>query len=103
DAFLPGASAGAPPDTSFTGGQDWGFPPLHPESDRRNGYSYLRGCLGHVFRHAGVVRIDHVMGLHRMFFVPRGMDPSRGVYVRYHPEEVYAILSLESFRHDLGV
>jgi 4-alpha-glucanotransferase len=98
-AFVLGASAGSPPDMFFSRGQDWGFPPAHPEGDRVNGYRYFRSCIEHLFRHAAVARIDHVMGLHRMFVVPGGMSPADGAYVRYRAEELYAILALESHRH----
>jgi 4-alpha-glucanotransferase len=98
DAFALAASAGAPPDPFFTGGQDWGFPPLHPERIREQGYAYPIACLRHLLEHAGVLRIDHVMGLHRLYWVPHGLDPRSGAYVRYRPEEWYAILALEAHR-----
>jgi 4-alpha-glucanotransferase len=98
--FARGASAGAPPDPFFTKGQNWGFPPLHPESGRRQGYRYLIECLRHHLRYAGVLRIDHVMGLHRLYWIPGGMAAHKGVYVRYPWEELYAILSVESHRHE---
>jgi 4-alpha-glucanotransferase len=87
----------------FSHGQDWGFPPAHPEGDRSNGYRYFRAVIGHLFRHAAVARIDHVMGLNRMFVVPRGMQPTEGAYVRYRPHELYAIIALESHRHETVV
>jgi 4-alpha-glucanotransferase len=99
DVFAAGASAGAPPDAFFTKGQDWGFPPLRPERLRERGYDYLIASLRHHLRHAGVLRLDHVMQLHRLFWVPRGLGPSGGVYVRYPHEELYAVLALESHRH----
>jgi 4-alpha-glucanotransferase len=99
DLFVLDVSAGAPPDDFFTKGQDWGFPPLHPVRNREEGFRYFRECLRHQFRHAGILRIDHVMGLHRFFCVPRGMTAREGTYVRYPAEEMYAILSLESHRH----
>lgn len=99
-AFALDAAAGAPPDPFFTGGQDWGFHPLHPERIRQQGYRYVIACLRHLLRHAGVLRIDHVMSLHRLYWVPRGLDAAHGVYVRYRPEEFYAILALESGRGD---
>jgi 4-alpha-glucanotransferase len=108
--FTGGVSAGAPPDPVFTGGQDWGFPPLHPEKVRAQGYRYVREYLGHHLRYAGMLRLDHVMGLHRLYWVPRGLPPTEGVYVRYRPEELYSIMALESHRHrsvivgeDLGI
>jgi 4-alpha-glucanotransferase len=97
--FARGASAGAPPDAFFTKGQSWGFPPLSPERLREQGYSYLIDSLRHHLEHAGILRIDHVMQLHRLFWVPQGMEAKDGVYVRYPAEELYAILSLESHRH----
>ena len=99
DVFAAGASAGAPPDAFFTRGQDWGFPPLRPDRLRERGYDYLIASLRHHLRHAGVLRLDHVMQLHRLFWVPRGLGPAGGVYVRYPHEELYAVLSLESHRH----
>jgi 4-alpha-glucanotransferase len=98
DIFGLGASAGAPPDAVFTAGQDWRFPPLHPEKIREQGYGYVIGYLRHHLRHAGLLRLDHVMGLHRLFWIPPGIEASQGVYVRYHAEELYAILALESHR-----
>lgn len=99
DLFAEGASAGAPPDTFFTKGQEWGFPPLQPERLRERGYDYLIDCLRHHLEHAGILRLDHVMQLHRLFWVPRGMGAAAGVYVRYPAEELYAVLSVESHRH----
>ena len=99
DSFAVGVSAGAPPDSFFTLGQDWGFPPLHPENLRAQGYRYLRDVLAHHFQYAGVLRIDHLMGLHRFYWVPRELGATKGVYVRYPAEELYAVFSLESNRN----
>ncbi|MEA2601951.1 MAG: 4-alpha-glucanotransferase [Acidobacteriota bacterium] len=99
DLFALEASAGAPPDTLFTKGQNWGFPPLQPERLRERGYDHLIDCLRHHLEHSGLLRIDHVMQLHRLFWIPRGMETSAGVYVTYPAEELYAVLSLESHRH----
>lgn len=98
-SFALGVSAGAPPDVFFTKGQEWGFPPLHPEQIRTDGYRYLRDCLRHQLHYAGMLRIDHMMGLHRFFWVPQGLGPRQGVYVRYPADELYAVYSLESHRH----
>jgi 4-alpha-glucanotransferase len=97
--FALDASAGAPPDAVFIRGQDWGFPPLHPEGIREQGYKYVIAYLRHHLEHGGILRIDHVMGLHRLFWIPNGLESSDGVYVRYHADELYAILALESHRY----
>lgn len=97
--FATAASAGAPPDAFFTRGQDWGFPPLNPERLRESGYAYLAACLRHHLEQAGLLRIDHVMQLHRLFWLPEGMGAADGVYVTYPAEELYALLCLESHRH----
>jgi len=97
--FALEASGGAPPDDFFTTGQDWGFPPLQPDAIRAEGYRYIIACLRHHLRHAGLLRIDHVMGVHRLFWIPREFGAADGVYVRYRAEELYAILTLESQRH----
>ncbi len=99
DVFIPDVSIGAPPDVVFTRGQDWESPTLHPEKIREQGYQYTIAYLRHHLRHAGILRVDHLMGLHRLFCIPKGMEASQGVYLRYRPEEFYAILSLESHRH----
>jgi 4-alpha-glucanotransferase len=96
--FALGAAAGAPPDAFFSGGQDWGFPPPHPDGIREDGYRYLRECLRHVLSRAGVLRVDHIMGFHRLFWIAEGLDPGQGVYVRYRPDEMYAVLLVEAHR-----
>jgi len=102
-SFVLDASGGAPPDPMFTSGQDWGVSPLHPEQSRRNGYRYVLAYLRHHMHHAGAVRIDHVMGLHRLFWIPKGMGAADGVYVRTPAHELYAIVCLESHRHRCAV
>ncbi|HUH13812.1 MAG TPA: 4-alpha-glucanotransferase [Longimicrobiales bacterium] len=99
ELFVEGASVGAPPDALFSGGQDWGFPPLHPQRMREGGYRYLRACVANHMRYSGFLRLDHVMALHRLYWVPPGCSARDGVYVRYPAEELYALLSLESHRH----
>jgi len=101
--FALEASGGAPPDNFFTKGQNWGFPPLQPEGLRQQGYRYYIACLRHHLQYAGMLRIDHVMGLHRKFWIPRGFGPSEAVYVHYPAHEFYAILSLESHRHQAQI
>ncbi len=101
--FADGAKTGAPPDSVFTTGQNWGFAPLHPERIRESGYEYVIAYLRHHLRHASLLRIDHVMGLHRLFWIPDVPGLHEGVYVRNHPDEMYAILSLESHRHRASI
>ncbi len=103
ELFVLGTRAGAPPDMFFTGGQDWGFPPLHPERLRAAGYAYFVAALRHPMRRAALLRVDHVMGLHRLFWLPPGLDARDGVYVRYPAEELYAVVTLESVRTGCGV
>lgn len=97
--FLTDLAAGAPPDALFLGGQNWGLPPLSPEALRRDRYRYFIRCVRHHMRVAGMLRIDHVMGLFRLYCVPAGRPATDGVYLRYHPEELLAILTLESRRN----
>jgi 4-alpha-glucanotransferase len=97
--FVQEISAGAPPDVVFTRGQVWDFPPLHPDKIREQGYRYTIAYLRHNLKHAGILRIDHIMGLHRLFCIPNGMEASEGAYIRYRNEELYAILTLESHRN----
>lgn len=97
--FARGPSFGAPPDPLFAGGQDWSAPPPHPEAARQDRYSYFRASLGHQMAQATAVRLDHVMGLHRLFWIPRGGAAADGAYVHYPAEELYAIVCLESHRH----
>jgi 4-alpha-glucanotransferase len=99
ETFIPDTATGAPPDVVFTRGQNWRSPPLHPEKIREQGYRYVIDCLRHHLQFAGILRVDHVMGLHRLFCIPQGMEGDKGVYVHYRAEELYAILSLESHRH----
>ncbi|HWB67405.1 MAG TPA: 4-alpha-glucanotransferase [Mycobacteriales bacterium] len=97
ESFAP-AEVGAPPDDFFAGGQAWGFPPLHPGRMRARRYGYLIDCLRHTFRHARVARIDHILGLHRQYWVPAGTDATGGAYVTYPADELRAIVRLEAAR-----
>ena len=98
ELFALSASGGAPPDGLFVKGQNWGFPPFNPEAVRRQGYRYYIDCVRHHMALASMLRIDHVMGLHRAFWVPEGFSAADGLYVHHPAEEYYAILSLESHR-----
>jgi 4-alpha-glucanotransferase len=96
--FAATANAGAPPDTFFVGGQDWGFPPQLPRAAQASGHDYFRRAIAHHLRHATLLRIDHVMGLRRLYWVPHGAAPTQGTYVDYPAEELFAIVTLESHR-----
>jgi 4-alpha-glucanotransferase len=97
--FALATSGGAPPDPVFTQGQNWGFAPLHPQRSREQGHAYFAECVRHHLRHAGMLRLDHVMGLHRLYWAPNDRSAAHGAYVSYPAEEFYAILSIESHRH----
>jgi 4-alpha-glucanotransferase len=98
DVLAQRISVGAPPDEFNTRGQDWGLPPFVPAKLAAAGYrpfiDTIRGCV----RHAGGLRIDHVMGLFRLFWIPVGMEPKDGAYVRSDAQALLAIVALESQR-----
>ena len=98
DQFALSASGGAPPDAFFTKGQNWGFPPMHPDGLREDGYRYFLKTIRHHLRYAKLLRFDHVMGLYRLFWVPHGLDARDGAYVRYPMDELIAVLAIESVR-----
>jgi (1->4)-alpha-D-glucan 1-alpha-D-glucosylmutase len=97
--YAAGASVGAPPDAFNTEGQDWGLPPLVPSRLVAAGYAPFLATLRANMRHAGALRIDHVMGLMRLFWVPPGGKPVDGAYVAYPFTELLSLLALESVRH----
>ena len=98
DVLAGGMSVGAPPDEFNTKGQEWGLPPFVPGKLRAHGYEpfiqTIRACL----RHSGGLRIDHVMGLFRLFWIPVGAEPASGAYVYSHARDLLAIVALESVR-----
>ncbi|MFE2262715.1 4-alpha-glucanotransferase [Streptomyces griseosporeus] len=98
DFFAAGMSVGAPPDAFNARGQDWGLPPWRPDRLAVSGYAPYRLLLRGLFRYAGALRIDHVMGLFRLWWVPQGEPPTQGAYVRYDAEAMLAVLVLEASR-----
>jgi 4-alpha-glucanotransferase len=98
DVFALGARVGAPPDEFNTQGQDWGVPPFNPWRLRQAHYQPFVQTVRAGLRHAGGIRIDHVMGLFRLFWIPPGADARAGAYVRYPHAELLDILALESHR-----
>ncbi|MBI3468015.1 MAG: 4-alpha-glucanotransferase, partial [Planctomycetes bacterium] len=98
DQLADSCSVGAPPDAYNSQGQDWGLPPFVPHKLRAAGYAPLIHTIRAAMRHAGGLRIDHVMGLFRLFWIPRGLGAQHGTYVRYRPDELLAIVAVESHR-----
>ncbi|WP_327297587.1 4-alpha-glucanotransferase [Streptomyces sp. NBC_01197] len=101
--FAAGMSVGAPPDAFNARGQDWGLPPWRPDALAASGYAPYRGLLRGILRNAGALRIDHVMGLFRLWWVPAGGDPTTGTYVRYDADAMLAVLALEAHRAGAAV
>jgi len=89
---------GAPPDDFALDGQDWGLPPFVPHRLRASGYGPFVETVRAGLRHAGGMRVDHVMGLFRLFWVPAGGTARDGAYVTYSSDDLLAILALESER-----
>ncbi len=98
-AFLQGASIGAPPDPLNRAGQNWGLTGFHPAGLRQRGYQPFRRMLGAAMRHAGAIRLDHVLGLNRSYVIPPGLDPTQGAYVRFPLDELLAVIAMESQFH----
>ncbi|GGH98475.1 4-alpha-glucanotransferase [Arthrobacter liuii] len=96
--LAPGTSVGAPPDMYNQQGQDWGQPPWHPARLAEAGYEPFRNMLANVLRHAGGIRVDHILGLFRLWWIPMGNAPGDGAYVRYDHEALIGILALEAHR-----
>jgi 4-alpha-glucanotransferase len=99
DDILQGVSIGAPPDPLGPLGQDWGLTTFSPKALRENGFAPFIATLRAAMRIAGGVRIDHVMGLQRLWLVPWGMPSSEGVYLQYPIDDMLRIVALESHRH----
>lgn len=109
-ALARGVTVGAPPDAFNQQGQNWSQPPWRPDTLAESGYAPYRDMLRTVLRHTGGLRVDHVMGLFRLWWVPAGMAPSQGTYVYYDHEALLGIMCLEAHRagaflvgEDLGV
>jgi len=108
--YATGIQVGAPPDPFNQVGQNWSQPPWRPDRLEELGYAPLRDLISAVLRHAGGVRVDHIIGLFRLWWIPEGRPPSEGTYVRYDHEAMIGVLALEAQRagavvvgEDLGV
>jgi 4-alpha-glucanotransferase len=98
DVLALGVTAGAPPDEFNQLGQDWSQPPWRPDQLVEQAYGPFRGLVNAVLRHAGGVRIDHIIGLFRLWWIPKGSPPTEGTYVRYDHEAMIGIVALEAHR-----
>ncbi|WP_298254420.1 4-alpha-glucanotransferase [uncultured Arthrobacter sp.] len=110
DVLAAGISVGAPPDMFNQHGQDWSQPPWHPERLAASGYAAFRDMLRNILTHAGGIRVDHILGLFRLWWIPQGQAPGAGAYVYYDHRALIGILALEAERagaivigEDLGV
>ena len=98
DVLALGVTAGAPPDEFNQLGQDWSQPPWRPDQLVEQAYAPFRALVNAVLRHAGGVRIDHIIGLFRLWWIPKGASPTDGTYVRYDHEAMIGIVALEAHR-----
>ena len=98
DVLALGVTAGAPPDEFNQLGQDWSQPPWRPDRLAEAAYEPFRALVAAVLRHAGGVRIDHIIGLFRLWWIPKGAPPTEGTYVRYDHEAMIGIVALEAYR-----
>ncbi len=99
DFYVSGNRVGAPPDDFSPMGQDWSFPPPDRDRHRDDGYRLYSESIRHTLRHGGALRIDHVMRLFRLYWIPEGHDARKGAYVRDNAEDLIRILALESVRN----
>ncbi|HET6759379.1 MAG TPA: 4-alpha-glucanotransferase, partial [Propionibacteriaceae bacterium] len=98
DSYADNVSVGCPPDPFNQQGQTWNQPPWRPDRLAATGYAPFREMVSTILRHAGGLRVDHVIGLFRLWWIPRGAHPTRGTYVRYDHEAMIGILALEAHR-----
>lgn len=103
DQLVSNASIGTPPELFSPNGQRWNLAPFHPEQIRTGGYRLFAECYRRTMEAAGLIRIDHAMGLFRLFWIPDGLDPAQGTYVRYPSDDFLGILALESLRQRVMV
>lgn len=98
DLYAPGVVVGAPPDMYNQQGQNWNQPPWLPRALAEHAYAPLRDMLRSLLRHAGALRIDHILGFFRLWWIPEGLGPGEGTYVRYDHEAMIGVLALEAQR-----
>jgi len=100
DFYVNGCRVGAPPDDFSPNGQDWSFPPPNSRAHRDDGYRLYRESIRKIVQHGGALRIDHVMRLFRLFWIPDGVKAAEGIYVRDNSTDLMRILALESVRSE---
>lgn len=98
EAFARGIGVGAPPDMYNQQGQNWSQPPWRPDTLARSGYGPLRDMIRTVLRHAGALRVDHILGFFRLWWIPDGAGADEGTYVSYDHEAMVGVLLLEAYR-----
>ena len=98
NSYASGITVGAPPDPYNQNGQDWNQPPWRPDRLAETAYAPFRQMVATILRHAGGIRVDHVIGLFRLWWIPAGAGPTEGTYVRYDHEAMIGILALEAQR-----
>ncbi len=101
--FVSGCRVGSPPDDFAPQGQDWGFPPPNSRRHREDGYRLFAESIRKNCRHGGALRIDHVMRLFRLYWIPEGCDATEGAYVRETSEDFVRVLALESVRNQVTI
>jgi 4-alpha-glucanotransferase len=99
DVLAELVTVGAPPDDFNANGQNWGFPPMIPDKLRESGYDMFIQTIRKNMQHMGALRIDHALGLFRLFWIPKGIHPCDGAYVGCKAEELIRIIALESVRN----
>lgn len=98
DVLALGVTAGAPPDEFNQLGQDWSQPPWRPDRLVEQAYEPFRAVVNMALRHSGGVRIDHIIGMFRLWWIPKGAAPTEGTYVRYDHDAMIGIIALEAHR-----
>ncbi len=99
DIIADGVDVGAPPDDFSPDGQNWGFPPIVPNRLKDTGYEMFINTIRANMKYGGALRIDHALGMFRLFWIPHGMSPGDGAYIRYPAEDLLRIIALESVRN----
>ena len=103
EVYVAGAAVGAPPDAMNTLGQDWGLTPINPVALQKQGYLPLVKALRSNMQYAGALRIDHILGLMRQYWVAPGMKANEGIYITFPFEDILRIIALESRRNNCVV